>query len=68
MSQPNSRIRSIDLLSARSGGTEDVDADVSIGDLDLDLGGLGHDGNSDGGGVDAALGFCGGDALDAVDA
>lgn len=68
MSQPNRRIRSIDLLPARSGGTEDVDADVSIGNLDLNLSGLRHDGDGDGGGMDAALGFCGGDALDAMDA
>src|SRR5690606_39183467 len=46
----------------------DVDLHVGLGDVDLDLFRLGQNRDGGGGGVDAALGLGGGDALDAVHA
>ena len=58
----------VDVLAARSTGAADFDAEVVGLQLDVDLLGFRHDRDGDGGSVDAALGFGGGDALDAVDA
>ena len=51
-----------------AGGAEDIDAEFVGIELEVDLLGLGEDGDRHRGGVDAALGLRDGDALDAVDA
>src|ERR1700744_1709209 len=56
----------VDTLSARAGAAEGVDADVLLLDLHVNLFGFGQDGDSDRGGVHAALGFGRGNALHAM--
>ncbi len=59
----------IDVLPARAGCAEGVDAKVGWVQFDVfQFVRFGHDGNGAGGGVDAALAFGGGDALHAVSA
>ena len=57
----------VDVLTARAGCAEGVDAQVGGVQLDVfQFVRFGHDGNGAGGGVDTALAFGGGDALHAV--
>ena len=58
----------VDVLAAGAAGAADFDAEVFGAEFDIDFLGFGEDGDGDGGGVDAALGFGLRDALDAVDA
>ena len=58
----------VDVLAAGAAGAADLDAQVVGFELDIDFLGFRQHGHGDGGGVDAALGFGGGHALDAVDA
>ena len=66
MCQTHSTIGSVDALAAGAGGAEGVDAHVAHVQLDVELLGFGQHHHACGGGVDAALGLGGGDALDAV--
>lgn len=58
----------VDVLAAGAARATDFDAEIFGFEFDIDFLGFREDGDGDGGGVDAALGFGGGDALDAVDA
>ena len=58
----------VDVLSAVSAGVKDVDFDLGILDLDFGIFDLWQYGHGSGGGVQAALGFGNGDALDTMDA
>src|SRR5262245_11207437 len=49
------RVGGVDALPAGTGGTEDVDAKVLLGEVDLDVLGLGQDGNGHGRCVDPSL-------------
>ena len=60
--------RLVDVLAAGAGCAVDVDLEVVVVDLDIDFLGFGQDGDGDGRGVNAALAFRRGDALDTVDA
>jgi hypothetical protein len=68
MRDADGRVGGVDRLAAGAGGTERVDAEILLFDLDVDFFGFREDGYGDGRGVDAALRFGGGDTLDAVDA
>ena len=58
----------VDILASGSLGGGDVLVDIVCPvDVDLDFFGFGEHGDGAGGGVDAALGFGGGDAFDGVD-
>jgi hypothetical protein len=61
-------IGGVDPLSARTARATDFDADFIWADLKFDLFGHGKNGDRGSGGVNAALGFGGGNALDTVDA
>ncbi len=63
---PHGRIRRVHRLPARSGGPEDVDAEVCRVDLEIDLLGLGKDRDGRGRRVDPALRLGLGNALHAV--
>jgi hypothetical protein len=62
------RVGGVDALAAGSGGAADGDLQVLRLEDDVDLLRFGQDGDGDGAGVDAALGFGGRHPLDPVDA
>lgn len=64
----NGAVSCIDMLASCTAGAIDFDAQIRFLDGDLDIGGLGHDGNGGGTGVNAALRFGGRDALNAMHA
>src|SRR3546814_20349042 len=68
MRDADRRIGGVDVLPARSARAVDIDLEVAVVDRDVDLLGLGQHRDGRGAGVDAALAFGRGDALDAVDA
>jgi hypothetical protein len=68
MEDLDGRIGGIDALAAGAGGAADSDLEIVGFQDDVDLLGFWEDGDGDGAGMDAALGFGGGDALDTVDA
>lgn len=60
-------IGGVDALAPWATGAADFDADFVGPNMEFHLFGFGEDGDGGGGGMDAALGFGGGNALDAVD-
>jgi hypothetical protein len=62
------RVGGVDPLAAVAAGAADLDAEFVGLDDEVDLLGLGQDGDGGGRGVDAALAFGGRDPLDPVDA
>lgn len=64
----DSGIGCIDALTAGAAGATNFDAKVFGADFNIYFFGFGEDSDGGGGGMDAALGFGGGDALDAMDA
>ena len=68
MCQTHSAVGGVDALAAGAGGAEGVDAHVAHVQFHVELLGLGEHHHAGGGGVDAALGLGGGDALYAVHA
>ena len=63
---PNGTGGLVDLLAAWATGEEGVDSKIVLADFDFDIVGLGKHRDSGGGSVDASLGFCFRDSLDAV--
>ena len=68
MQDLHSGVGGVDALSAGAAGAADFDAEVLRAKFDVDFLCFGKDGDRRRRGVDAALGFGGGDALHAVDA